>query len=103
MTTTITTTTPFQGPHTPVGARQLAGPSLSAVPPAFAPAGEALAPSFDHGVGDPVENDICVLPSHRVVLSEGNYLLLGALCRCAQTALHAELRTARLQGGLPLN
>ncbi len=54
-------------------------------------AGEALVPSFDHGVGDPVEDDIRVTPSHRIVLSEGNYLLLGALacvhhacvCTCA--------------------
>lgn len=34
-------------------------------------------PSFDHGVGDPVDGDIEVTPVHRVVLAEGNYLLLG--------------------------
>lgn len=38
--------------------------------------GSASAPSFDHGVGDPVEGDIQVAPSHRLLLSEGNYLLL---------------------------
>lgn len=32
--------------------------------------------SFDHGVGDPVENAIEVRPEHRVVLVEGNYLLM---------------------------
>ncbi|KAI7841354.1 hypothetical protein COHA_004972 [Chlorella ohadii] len=40
--------------------------------------GQAEAPSFDHGVGDPVPNDIQVGRQHRVVLSEGNYLLLAA-------------------------
>lgn len=35
-------------------------------------------PSFDHGVGDPVPGDIPVLPTHRIVVTEGNYLLLGA-------------------------
>ncbi len=33
-------------------------------------------PSFDHGVGDPVEEDITVTTHHKVVLVEGNYLLL---------------------------
>jgi pantothenate kinase len=32
-------------------------------------------PSFDHGVGDPVANDIHVTVNHRVVVVEGNYLL----------------------------
>lgn len=42
-------------------------------------AGEALsAPAFNHGVGDPVEGGIKVLPKHKIVVSEGNYLLLGA-------------------------
>ncbi|XP_024535263.1 putative uridine kinase C227.14 [Selaginella moellendorffii] len=36
----------------------------------------AYFPSFDHGVGDPVEQDILVSPKHKVVLVEGNYLLL---------------------------
>ncbi|RDA82656.1 hypothetical protein CP532_3203 [Ophiocordyceps camponoti-leonardi (nom. inval.)] len=35
-----------------------------------------LAPSFDHAIKDPKEGDISVLPRHRVVLLEGNYLAL---------------------------
>lgn len=35
------------------------------------------APSFDHGVGDPVENSIAIRPTHKIVVSEGNYVLLG--------------------------
>lgn len=39
--------------------------------------GEGQFPSFDHGTGDPVENDIQLMKSqHRVVIVEGNYLLL---------------------------
>ncbi|KAK3136938.1 hypothetical protein QOZ80_5BG0445370 [Eleusine coracana subsp. coracana] len=38
--------------------------------------GSVCAPSFDHGVGDPVENDISVKPQHKIVIVEGNYLLL---------------------------
>lgn len=34
------------------------------------------APSFDHAVKDPVEDDICVKPHHRVVVFEGLY------CNC---------------------
>lgn len=39
--------------------------------------GSVLAPSFDHGVGDPKENAIIVTRSHRVIVVEGNYLLLS--------------------------
>lgn len=39
---------------------------------------EVRVPSFDHGMGDPVADDIAVRPRHRVALVEGNYLLLGA-------------------------
>lgn len=35
------------------------------------------APSFDHSKKDPVENDIHVTPSARVVIFEGNYLSLA--------------------------
>jgi pantothenate kinase len=35
-----------------------------------------LAPSFDHAVKDPKEDDIAVLPTHRIVILEGNYLAL---------------------------
>lgn len=38
--------------------------------------GSVYMPSFDHGVGDPVEDDIFVSPLHKIVLLEGNYLLL---------------------------
>ncbi|XVF32464.1 hypothetical protein REPUB_Repub17cG0085200 [Reevesia pubescens] len=37
--------------------------------------GPVYAPSFDHGVGDPIEDDIFVSPQHKVVIVEGNYLL----------------------------
>jgi pantothenate kinase len=36
-----------------------------------------LLPSFDHSKCDPTENEISVLPHHRVVLIEGNYLGLN--------------------------
>ncbi|KAH6873923.1 P-loop containing nucleoside triphosphate hydrolase protein [Thelonectria olida] len=35
-----------------------------------------LAPSFDHAVKDPKDDDIAVLPEHRIVVLEGNYLAL---------------------------
>ncbi|KAI1308376.1 P-loop containing nucleoside triphosphate hydrolase protein [Xylaria venustula] len=35
-----------------------------------------FAPSFDHAVKDPKENDIAVQPSHRIVVFEGNYVVL---------------------------
>ncbi|XP_072989309.1 putative uridine kinase C227.14 isoform X1 [Typha latifolia] len=38
--------------------------------------GSVYAPSFDHGVGDPIENDIFVGPQHKIVIVEGNYLFL---------------------------
>ncbi|KAJ8749473.1 hypothetical protein K2173_025668 [Erythroxylum novogranatense] len=38
--------------------------------------GSVYAPSFDHGVGDPVEDDIFVSIHHKVVIVEGNYLFL---------------------------
>ncbi|ORY68995.1 P-loop containing nucleoside triphosphate hydrolase protein [Pseudomassariella vexata] len=34
------------------------------------------APSFDHAVKDPKDNDIPILPGHRIVVFEGNYLTL---------------------------
>jgi pantothenate kinase len=34
-----------------------------------------LLPSFDHAVQDPVQNDICVPSSTKVIIVEGNYLL----------------------------
>ena len=32
---------------------------------------EVLVPSFDHAVGDPIEEDIVISKSHRIVLVEG--------------------------------
>lgn len=40
-------------------------------------AGEANLPSFDHGVGDPVPDGVTVIPQNKIILIEGNYLLLG--------------------------
>ncbi|XWS31488.1 hypothetical protein CRYUN_Cryun23aG0080700 [Craigia yunnanensis] len=37
--------------------------------------GSVYAPSFDHGVGDPIEDDIFVSLQHKVVIVEGNYML----------------------------
>ena len=34
------------------------------------------APSFDHAIKDPVENDIAIAPSVRIVIFEGNYCAL---------------------------
>ena len=38
--------------------------------------GQGVFPSFDHSVGDPVEGDITVTPTHEYVIVEGLYLLL---------------------------
>jgi len=38
--------------------------------------GEAKAPSFDHTVGDPIEDDIIISKHHKIIIAEGNYLLL---------------------------
>lgn len=35
------------------------------------------APSFDHAVKDPVDNDIAIAPTVRVIIFEGNYLSLN--------------------------
>ncbi|KAI8810310.1 P-loop containing nucleoside triphosphate hydrolase protein [Cladochytrium replicatum] len=40
------------------------------------PLEKVTAPSFDHQLKDPVEDDIVILPSHRVVLLEGLYVQL---------------------------
>ncbi|KAF3778398.1 putative uridine kinase [Nymphaea thermarum] len=39
--------------------------------------GSVYVPSFDHGVGDPVEDDIFVGMKQKLVIVEGNYLLLA--------------------------
>ena len=38
--------------------------------------GTIYAPSFDHAVKDPKADDIAILPTHRVVVFEGNYVCL---------------------------
>ena len=37
------------------------------------------APSFDHGIGDPKENAIEIHSHHSIIVTEGNYVLLGQL------------------------
>ncbi|TEA17148.1 putative uridine kinase [Colletotrichum sidae] len=49
--------------------RKLRDPLDADAPPIYAP-------SFDHAVKDPKENDIAVLPGHRIVVFEGNYVAL---------------------------
>ena len=36
-----------------------------------------MLPSFDHAYGDPIEEDVQILPETKLVVIEGNYLLLG--------------------------
>lgn len=48
-------------------------------------------PSFDHGTGDPVEQDILVTRESKVVLIEGNYLLLNTEPWISISALCDEL------------
>ncbi|KAK3326421.1 P-loop containing nucleoside triphosphate hydrolase protein [Apodospora peruviana] len=43
----------------------------------LSPSSQAVfAPSFDHAVKDPKEDDIAISPTHRIVVLEGNYVLL---------------------------
>ncbi|KAI8946972.1 P-loop containing nucleoside triphosphate hydrolase protein [Xylaria longipes] len=44
--------------------------------PLTASSSTIFAPSFDHAVKDPKENDIAVQPGHRIVVFEGNYVVL---------------------------
>ena len=46
------------------------------VPDGPSRAKSVFAPSFDHAIKDPKENDIEVLPAHRVVVLEGLYIAL---------------------------
>ncbi|KAI1778607.1 P-loop containing nucleoside triphosphate hydrolase protein [Hypoxylon cercidicola] len=48
--------------------------SLRAVP--VPPQPPIYAPSFDHAVKDPRPDDIAILPAHRIVVFEGNYVCL---------------------------
>jgi pantothenate kinase len=59
----------FDAPKFLALVQSLRGPILPSVP--------IFAPSFDHAIKDPKENDIVVLPTHRIVVMEGNYLALN--------------------------
>jgi len=47
--------------------------------PVTTSAGTIYAPSFDHAVKDPKENDIAILPSHRIIVFEGNCELTNSI------------------------
>ncbi|OTA54009.1 phosphoribulokinase/uridine kinase [Hypoxylon sp. EC38] len=47
--------------------------TLRSPPPAVE---TVFAPSFDHAVKDPKADDIAILPTHRIVVFEGNYVCL---------------------------
>ncbi|KAI0098022.1 P-loop containing nucleoside triphosphate hydrolase protein [Nemania sp. FL0031] len=59
----------FDGPSFLSLVQALREPLTSSSPTIFAP-------SFDHAVKDPKENDIAISPSHRIVVFEGNYVVL---------------------------
>lgn len=40
------------------------------------PTESIMAPSFDHAIKDPRDSDIAIVPTHRIVVLEGNYLAL---------------------------
>lgn len=44
------------------------------------------AASFSHSLKDPVENDIAILPTHRCLVFEGNYLALAEPTEWAEVA-----------------
>lgn len=44
--------------------------------------GAGTFPGFDHGVGDPIENEIVLTRAHKIVVVEGNYLLLDTQPWC---------------------
>lgn len=60
--------------------RQIRGAPVGAAPSRSSSGtsgGVVSVPTFCHGVGDPASGGVTVRPQHRVVLIEGNYLLLG--------------------------
>lgn len=67
-TTPTTTTNSEEG-----GAAATTPPTAT---PAFPP-GTIHAPSFSHATKDPVPNALPLLPSHRIVVFEGNYVALA--------------------------
>ncbi|KAK4646366.1 hypothetical protein QC761_209820 [Podospora bellae-mahoneyi] len=60
----------FNGPAFLSLVRSLAEPITPSTSPIYAP-------SFDHALKDPVENAIEILPTHRIVVIEGNYIMLN--------------------------
>lgn len=45
--------------------------------------GKAMLPSFDHGVGDPIEDDILIdTQQHSVVLVSAAHLVYSRICWC---------------------
>ncbi|KAK0671774.1 P-loop containing nucleoside triphosphate hydrolase protein [Cercophora samala] len=60
----------FNGPAFLSLVNSLAEPITPSTPPIYAP-------SFDHALKDPVENAIEILPAHRIVVIEGNYIMLN--------------------------
>lgn len=58
-------------PVPPPSTSTAAGDDATAYPPHT-----ILAPSFDHAVKDPKEDDIPILPTQRIVVFEGNYIAL---------------------------
>lgn len=53
--------------------------------------GTVYAPSFDHAVKDPKQNDIAILRTHKVVLIEGNYTALNKPTWSSAASLFDEL------------
>ena len=53
--------------------------------------GTIYAPSFDHAIKDPKQNDIRILRSHKVVLIEGNYTALNKPTWSSAASLFDEL------------
>lgn len=46
--------------------------------PLCAESSTLYAPSFDHAIKDPVQDDIAIHPGNRILIFEGNYLSLGS-------------------------
>ena len=71
---------------------------VAAVKAAAVPGASLDAPTFDHGAGDPLPGGVAIRPWHRVVLVEGNYVLLPD----GEWAGVGELATERWFLGCPL-
>jgi pantothenate kinase len=76
-----------------------AGAFVAAVRAAAPPGASLDAPTFDHGAGDPAPGGVVIQPWHRVLLVEGNYVLLDE----APWSELAPLATERWFLGCPLD